>query len=344
MGLGDFISGLFLKEEQKILRNQDKLEERASKTEKNTLSTSDIYSLTYFPYDFSKEFAPPLSPKQKAYIYQEIRKWFKLYYEVMSAALSRIISHSIKNEELEKYHQLRPEEFELMLANILEKNIDDIIDKILGSYSDDILINWKPVLKNKCFHPDDMEYNVFLEELKEAVREEIYDVVQEQKEDMKELVEIQSSFDSYEQKIKRLNFLIKLYLTFYKDDIIEQAFDRLIIEYYDYHNYVNSKAKYFNNDLFMEFHDTFKCSNFIELFSSVKEHLDNYFKTKSKEDLKKWVIANRQELFDFILDYYKNISEEELDHLTYRELSKYAFSMDCFTILLFKINLDGITA
>jgi hypothetical protein len=38
-----------------------------------------------------------------------------------------------------------------------------------------------------------------------------------------------------------------------------------------------------------------------------------------------------------------DISDEELDHLTFRDLSKFAFPMDCFTVILFKINLDGIT-
>ena len=124
---------------------------------------------------------------------------------------------------------------------------------------------------------------------------------------------------------------------------MKKCFDRLMIEYYSYPTYINTKTKIFKNDLFDEFHDSFKCSNFIELFSTVKQHMDNYFKSHKKEDLQKWVTSNQDELFDFILDYYKNISDEELDHLTFRDLSKFAFSMDCFTVILFKINLDGIT-
>ena len=41
MGLGDFISGLFLKEEQKLMRNQDKLEQKVSKTEKAPIAIKD---------------------------------------------------------------------------------------------------------------------------------------------------------------------------------------------------------------------------------------------------------------------------------------------------------------
>ena len=341
MGLGDFLSGLFMKEEQKIMRNQDKLEEKVS-LERSRMSASDIYSLTYFPYNFASEFAVPLSVKQKEYIYLEIKKWYKIYFEVNSADLLKKVTKSIQNEELDKYYNLKPEEYELMLSDILLKNLEVIVDKILLSYSDALLINWKPILKRNSFHPDDVEYNVFLSQLSDAAREDIYDVIAEQKEDMQELVEIQSSCDSYDQKIKRLTFLIRTYLAFYKEDIMNKCFDRLMIEYYDYPNYINSKTKIFNNELFDQFHDTFKCSNFIELFSTVKEHMDSFFRIQKKEVLRKWADIHQEELFDFIIDYYKNISEEELDHLSFRDLSKYAFSMDCFTVILFKINLDGI--
>ena len=32
---------------------------------------------------------------------------------------------------------------------------------LISSYSDEILIVWKPIQKGNCFFPDDMEYNIF---------------------------------------------------------------------------------------------------------------------------------------------------------------------------------------
>lgn len=343
MGLGDFISGLFLKEEQKLMRNQDKLEQKVSKAEKVTLSNSDVYALTYFPYDFSKEFAVPLSPKQKDYIHTEIQKWYKIYFEINSAQLLKLVSTKIETEELSKYYHLKIEEFELMLSDVVDKNLPDVVDKILTSYTDEILIHWKPQKGKISFQPDDMEFSLFLGELCDIAQENIYDIIIEQKEDMQELVEIQSSYDSYEQKTKRLTFLIKTYLNFFAEDIMKKSYDRLMTEYYSFPTYVNSKSKIFNNNIFDEFHDTFKCSNFIELFGTVKQHLDAFLKTSRKDDLQTWIKSNQEELFEFIIDYYKNISEDELNHLSFRDLSKYAFSMDCFTVILFKINLDGIS-
>lgn len=343
MGLGDFLSNLFMKDEQKSLRNHEQLEQKVLRSEKTSLSPSDVYSLTYFPYDFSAEFAVPLSTKQKDYIVSEIQKWYKIFFEINTSNILKKICSNIENDELDKYHNLKPEEFELMISTLLYKHIGDVVLKIISSYSDEILIVWKPIQKGNCFFPDDMEYNIFISELSKLIKEDIYDVIIEQKEDMQELIEIQTSYDSYEQKIKRLTFLIKAYLSYFQKDIMDYCFDRLMTEYYSYPEYIKNKTKFFDNKIFSEFHDTFKCSNFIELFSTVKEHMDTFFIRNNKEQLRKWANTHQEELFDFIIDYYKNISEDELAHLSYRDLSKYAFSMDCFTVILFKINLDGIS-
>lgn len=318
-------------------------ENKINKMNAVKLSNNDIYDLTTFPYDFTEDFNVPLSSAQKVYIKKEIFKWYGIYFKIHSVDIIQQFKNQLADDVCLTYNKTNDEEYKLLISTVVTKHIEECLENLFKDYTDEELINWKPVLHNKLWHPKQEEYSNFIGKSVDLIEFYVKQDIDLQKEDLEELNRINEDYSlNDEQKINERIFLIKTYIDFYKEEIMKNAIERLLMEYYNYTKYQRVKEN-FDNKIYIEYHTAFDCNNYNVLFKSIHKQLKEYFKTHTNEDLIMWFKDNNEEILGFILDYVSNLSLAEQKKLTYKDLSKYALSIDCFVIAMFKINLGDLT-
>lgn len=329
----------------KLFKNgqeQNKItDENVNKINASRLSENDIYSLTTFPYNFEEEFKLPLSTAQKNYMKKEIFKWYEIYFKVHSVDIIKQFKSRISDEKCLAYYGTHPEEYQLLVSNIISKHLEELLDNLFKDYQEEDYLYWKPVLHNGLWHPNQKEYSNFIMNSLDMIEYFIKEEIALEQEDLAELIKIN---DNYllkdEEKMDERNFLIKTYIDFYKEEIMKNSIERLLMEYYNFTKYGVLKET-FQNNIYIEYHTAFDCNNYSELFKNVHKKLKAFFKTNNRDDLLDWFINNIDEILSFILDHVSHLSTVEQKKLTYKDLSKYALSLDTFIIAIFKINLDG---
>lgn len=317
-------------------------ENKINKVSAAKLSSNELYELTTFPYNFAEDFNLPLSSAQKVYMKKEILKWYQIYFKIHSTDIVNQFKSRLGDDVFLTYSRTNVEEYKLLLSSVVTKHLEECIENLFKDYTDEQLINWKPILYNKLWHPDPAEFSNFIIKSLDLLEFYVKQDIDLQKEDLEELNKINEDyFMSEEQKINERIFLIKTYIEFYKEEILKNAIERLLMEYYSYSKHEKVKES-FDNKIYIEYHNAFDCNNYNVLFKSIHKKLKEYFKTHTNDDLLAWFRDNTDEILGFIIDYVSNLSTVEQKKLTYKDLSKYALSIDCFIIAMFKINLGDL--
>lgn len=345
---------MFMKEEKKVELQKQKLRDnKVSNTVDSTqilkylFTKNDPMSLTSFPYDWEKDFFPPLTEEEKNYMKGEILKWydtyFKLFYnKLIEAVISYVLRPSSKNEWAVKYHEKYQEEFTLMIQNIVDNNLVELIKSKLDKLSDWQLIKWKPVRGKQSWEPPAHEISPILKQLALISIEESKEEVRKQEEETKRIIEMQKQDISTEEKKQQLMDTLEEYLNRHRKEIVKHCYDRLVLEWKSFPYYYGKMDKQFKNHIFEKYRLQFGCTTYTELFAKVFIHLDKFVELHGEKELRKWIDEQWEEFVLFMKNDYTERTEDELYVLNPEEFNKYSFSIDFYAIVLFLISLDGI--
>lgn len=330
----------FFKTEQQ--NNTEKVSENTvNKINAVKLSNDDIYELTTFPYNFSEEFKSPLSNAQMVYMKKEIYKWYGIYFKIHSVDIISQFKSQITDDICLLYNKTHDEEYKLMISDVVTEHLEECLENLFKDYTEEELIAWKPILHNRLWHPTQVEYSNLIGKSVEIIEFYLKQNIDLQKEDLGELIRINENLSySDEDKNNERVFLIKTYKDFYKNQIVKNAMEKLLMEYYNFTKYSKTKST-FDNKIYIEYHTAFNCNDYNALFKTVHKRLKEFFKEHDNNDLAEWFKINSDEILGFIVDYVANLSSVEQRQLSYKDLSKYALSVDAYIIALFKINMDG---
>lgn len=346
----DKLKGLFVKTDyEKIVEkvNIDSNNVDLNTIVQNLFTKNDPKSLTEFPYDWSEEFFPPLTQAEKRFMRTEITRWFETYVgmhfdKISEAIITYILKPENNNEWARDYYKSSSEAFTLMSKEIVKRHIQDEIRDSINSLSDEKTICWRPTESQDCWLPPSKQMTKILKSLTNVVLEEGYAKYEQQLEDLSKIQEIQNM--ELSEDLKRQKFInsLEFFLNSHKRELVNNCFDRLMNEYDAFPYYYGKKEKRFNNEIFHKYRLRFGCTTYNELFGKVFVPLKRYIDTYSKKQVKTWLIAQWDEYVDFLTNYYVSKNEKELFDISVGQFNAYAFAVDFYAIILFKIKMDGI--
>ena len=349
------LGSLFIKEEKKIELQRQKLRENNkggppidhSQVLKYLFTKNDPMSITTFPYEWEKDFFPPLTEEEKNYMKGEIIKWYETYFELfynrlIEAVISYVLRPSSKNEWAVKYHKKYQEEFTLMIQDIVDNNLTELIKKRIDKYNDWQIIRWKPVKAKQSWEPPSNEISPILRQLAQISIEESRKEVERQEKETKRLIELQKQDISPEEKKEQIMDALEEYLNKHRKEIVKHCYDRLVLEWKSFPYYYGKMEKKLKNDIFEKYKLQFGCTTYTELFAKVFIYLDKFVALHGEKELRKWIDEQWREFILFMRNDYTERTEDELYVLTMEEFNKYSFSIDFYAIILFKISLDGM--
>ena len=314
---------------------------------KYLFTKTDSMSLTNFPYKWEKDFFPPLTKEEKKYMRSEILRWYQTYFSIfhsklVEAVISVVLKPSSTNEWAVKYNKDFPEEFHLMIQEIIDNNLFKLIENKINKLNDWQVIRWKPIQGKECWEPPVGEASPILKELANISISASKEEIKMQEEEMKKLIELQKQDVSPEVKRQNIMNSLEEYLNKHKKELIRHCNDRLIMEFKSFPYYYGKMDKKFKNHLFEQYRLQFGATNYTELFAKVFVHLDRFVELHGEKEVKKWIGEQWREYVMFMKQDYSQKTDDELYTLKMEEFNKYAFSIDYYAIILFKISMDGM--
>lgn len=351
----DVISSLFFKPNAKIKMANNKNNDKEKSYQnidvgqvlKLMFTKTDPMSLTEYPYHWEKDYFPPLSSEERKYMRGEILRWYQTYLDVfysklVSGVISFVLKPSSKNEWAINYHREFPEEFNLMIQDIVDRNIVKLIKDKIQQLSDWQIIKWKPIKGAESWQPPENEIRPILRDVANISITEAEEQYKKQREEIKKILQIQKSDIPPDVKKQNIIDSIKDYLVHNKKELIKHCYDRLTLEYNSFPYYYGRMEKPFKNDIYEKYRLQFGCTTYSELFAKVFVPLRKFIELHGKKEVKKWIEEQWDEFIIFMQHDYTSKTEEELYRIKPEEFNKYAFALDYYVVILFKISMDGM--
>lgn len=313
---------------------------------KGMFTKTDPFILTEFPYHWEKDFFPPLDDKERKYMRTEIMRWYALYYETnYNILVETLVEGAIEegdDEVCAYFEEEYPEEFRLMIQNVLDDDFITITNEKILTYDGADLIRWKPEQGELSWQPPTSELLELLTNLLMKVKAYAKENLKVQIEQENRLKEIKGRTAPTSAKAKALSDYVVTFLEKHRGEITKHAFDRTILELNAFPSYYGQYEKEFRNELFFKYREDFGVSSYNELTASAFVLIQPFLKANGKMELKRWYNSQWDEFVDFMKNEYLHLNEGALEDVHADELNLFALAIDFYALTLFKLHLDGM--
>lgn len=347
MGILNKMVSFFMEEETPKTEQTKKSNDQTNKSAtilKNMFTKTDPFVLTEFPYNWEKDFFPPLDDKEKKYMRTEIMRWYAIYYETNSTLLVETLVEGALEHDKISYHleETRPEEFRMLIRDTMEEHFLTKSNDRIQRYDGSQLIHWKPVYGQTSWEPPTGEFLDILTELLDVIRQQVTVYLQKQMELEALLKKMKGQTVPISARAKGISDYVVSFMDKNRNEIMRHAVDRMILELNAFPSYYGHYEKEFRNDLFKKYHKDFGVYSYNELVAASVSHIQPFLQANGKMELKRWYYNQWDEFRDFVQNEYLHKNEEELENVHSSELNPFALAIDFYALTLFKLYLDGM--